>query len=90
MSDWISVNEALPEMIGKGTRSKSVLIRRNYGAGGISTTAISFRWSEAMIMHFNFKDEHHLYDCWDGQESKGYIVTHWMPLPEPPETATDE
>ena len=85
MNNWISVKERLPEMVGKGDRSKSVLIRRNHGVDSIPTTAISFRWSEAMIMHFNFNDEFSVCDCWDGQESKGYIVTHWQPLPEPPE-----
>ena len=85
MNNWISVKERLPEMVGRGTRSESVLIRRNHGFDSKPTTAISFRWSEAMIMHFNFNDDSFTCDCWDGQESNGYVVTHWQPLPEPPE-----
>ena len=77
-NNWISVNERLPEA------GKLVLIRRNHGL--LKTTAISFRRSEEEIaLYSEFNNEDFTCDCWDGQESNGYVVTHWMPLPEPPE-----
>jgi len=84
MSGWIDVKDRLPEMTYRGARSENVLIRRDCGKGSVPSTSISFRWSEAQIMSTSFNDEHSITDCWDGQESKGYRVTHWMPLPEPP------
>ena len=76
--EWISVNERLPKA------GKRVLIRRNHGL--LKTTAISFRRSEDEIaLYSEFNDDSFTCDCWDGQESNGYVVTHWQPLPEPPE-----
>ena len=78
MTNWISVEERLPKA------GKRVLIRRNHGL--LKITAISFRRSEDEIaLYSEFNDEDFTCDCWDGQESNGYVVTHWQPLPEPPE-----
>lgn len=86
MTNWISVEERLPEMVGSGARSESVLIRRNHAIDSRPTTAISFRWSEDEIaLYSEFNDDSFTCDCWEGQESNGYVVTHWQPLPEPPE-----
>ena len=83
MANWISVKERLPET------GERVLIRSHL-AFNISNiwgyTAISFRRSEEEIEYLSqFNDDSFTCDCWDGQESNGYTVTHWMPLPEPPE-----
>lgn len=80
MSEWISVEERLPEMAGRGDRSESVWVLRDTGDGTPTSHAVSFRWSEAMIMSANFNDEFSIVDCWDGQESKGYRVICWMPI----------
>lgn len=84
MSKWISVEDRLPEMIGRGDRSESVLILRKTKDGKNSSHAISFLWSDAMIMSMSFNDEFSHTDTWNGQESNGYRVTHWIPLPESP------
>jgi len=84
---WISVEDELPSI--EGDRSRSVLIRRVYKNGTVSFTT-SFLWSEAKKMSFSFNEPHWQTDIWNAQESNGYTVTHWMPLPQPPKGESDE
>ena len=77
MSDWIRIDERLPDV--KDDRSKGVLVYTSSGA-----IRISFLWSDAMQMSFSHNAPYEIIDRWHKQESQGYAVTHWMPLPEPP------
>ena len=72
MSDWISVEDQLPEASGLHLAGKRVLIFYD-------------TWKEIFIAArvFNSPD----YWCWMDEEDDCYApmsVTHWMPLPEPP------
>jgi len=68
--EWISVKDRLPEKNGKS----SIFCLVNTVYDGI------------VVRPFN--EFHH---CWDDEESDDYysdsingLVTHWMPLPQPP------
>lgn len=84
---WISVEDELPSI--EGDRSRLVLIRRVYKNGTVSFTT-SFLWSEAKKMSFSFNEPYWQTDTWNAQESNGYTVTHWMPLPKTPKENNDE
>ena len=87
---WISVNGRLPEM-GEHYQSEDVLVCIDYRPDDTDTTKDSY----VSIDHVDFncfgqgefsceRD-----DPRDGEPSP-YFVTHWMPLPEPPEDDHDE
>jgi hypothetical protein len=70
MSEWISVEERLPELIpcNAGTAySEAVIV---WTSGKKAMIAV---WSEKGIICAA--------DYWDAWEED---ITHWMPLPEPP------
>ena len=82
---WISVKDKLPEM-GEHYQSEDVLVCIDYRPDDPDTTKDSY----VSIDHVDFncfgqgwfsceRD-----DPRDGEPSP-YFVTHWMPLPEPPE-----
>lgn len=81
---WINVNDRLPEITRRGVRSDNVLVVRDCGKGTISSYAVTFMWSEAQIMHQMHNNPRDIAERWNEQESKGYRVTHWMPLPKFP------
>ena len=85
LSGWISVKDRLPEM-GEHYQSEDVLVCIDYRPDDPDTTKDSY----VSIDHVDFncfgqgwfsceRD-----DPRDGEPSP-YFVTHWMPLPEPPE-----
>lgn len=75
MSEWISVKERLPEQDGK------VLCRygfeREGKRSGYMVTGCLDYYATDEIPHFQ-------------HASTGLYVTHWMPLPEPPEEERDD
>lgn len=73
MSDWISVKERLPkEEISPITNDfKKVLCATTFGDVRMYGYGTAFGNKEP---HF-----------WHGCETMDEYVTHWMPLPEPPE-----
>lgn len=86
VQEWISVNDRLPEM-GEHYQSEDVLVCIDYRPDDPDTTKDSY----VSIDHVDFncfgqgwfsceRD-----DPRDGEPSP-YFVTHWMPMPEPPET----
>ena len=85
---WISVKDRLPEM-GEHYQSEDVLVCIDYRPDDPDTTEDTY----VSIDHVDFncfgqgefsceRD-----DPRDGEPSP-YFVTHWMPLPEPPEEGT--
>ena len=75
MSNWISVKDSLPI-----SKDASVLV--HFANGSIESVHIQYYFDDITN------------GCIDGvqQYSKWYItaeVTHWMPLPEPPEVNDD-
>lgn len=80
---WINVKDGLPCV--EKHRSNTVLIVRDCGDGTLPSITTSFMWSEAQIMAYSHQNPHEISERWDDQESKGYRVTHWQPLPKLPE-----
>lgn len=70
MSKCISVCERKPDS------DCVVLIASNYG---VRSGFFSKTWSGKFQDHLSSNDEG--MEDWDGVE---FVVTHWMPLPEPP------
>ncbi len=79
---WISVDDRLPEITLLDIRSDSVLVLRDCGNGTPQSSCVTFMWSESQIMSQFHNNMYEKAERWDGQESKGYRVTHWMPLPK--------
>ena len=82
--DWININDRLPEITRRGIASVSVLVVRDCGEGTLPSHDVTFMWSESQIMHKCHNNPRDIAERWNEQESKGYRVTHWMPLPELP------
>ncbi len=72
MSDWISVDDRLPD---KCCDDVSIWTRPDYGYDCHTGFYESFNNSWFAWFH----DSH-------GSEKNNITVTHWMPLPEPPES----
>ena len=90
VQEWISVKDRLPEM-GEHYQSEDVLVCIDYRPDNPDTTEDSY----VSIDHVDFncfgqgwfsceRD-----DPRDGEPSP-YFVTHWMPMPEPPEREKTE
>lgn len=74
MSEWISVEDRIPKEIknSNGTGfSKEVLILDCYGEMSIAWYV--YPWRDERLLGFS-----------DGVKNSFGVVTHWMPLPEPP------
>ena len=69
MFDWLSVKDRLPEKVGDGLASERVLI-----AYGVKDKRIDF--AKSRIDGWAMLDN----NLCPRQE----LITHWMPLPEPP------
>lgn len=70
MSEWISVNDRLPE------NEKEVLTYYGFNRGDGD---LGMRFC-GVLTYYAFDPSPH----WQ-HESTGLTVTHWMPLPNPPE-----
>ena len=85
---WISVKDRLPEM-GEHYQSEDVLVCIDYRPDDPDTTEDTY----VSIDHVDFNCfEQGEFSCERddprGGEPSPYYVTHWMPLPEPPEEGT--
>lgn len=69
-SEWISVKERLPK------DERSVLAYYGFGRDGVPNSDMMFT---GVLSYFCFDPEPH----WQ-HASHNVVVTHWMPLPEPP------
>ena len=69
---WISVEERLPEI------KEPVLAMVHWDDFGDTMMCYGCR----------YKTRWYLWNCVEGELLKNFTVTHWMPLPEPPEEAT--
>jgi len=67
MSEWISVEDQLPE------EGVVILVYDGYGTHGVQYTLATTSYSNA---------------CMSGEEHSEALrgITHWMPLPQPPES----
>ena len=92
MSEWISVEDALPEYC---TPVLVFCANANYKHDGLKTIVASYQSAEDLFETSEiFDSEEDAEDSWiaevslfDGEYGGKYInedVTHWMPLPEPP------
>jgi hypothetical protein len=82
MSDWIPVSERLPEM--RKARPGWTYLTSD-------TVLIATAWEDVCLGYRSQADENAPIVWWDagsGDEGAGVTtVTHWMPLPKPPEVA---
>ncbi len=103
-NEWISVKEQLPEperqVLVLTTRNGHTIVTDGmYENGKISTEASCWCWYD---LDFDYDEENDLYLIPEGWwEYKHYngddehnhliddVVTHWMPLPEPPKEGAD-
>ena len=84
MSEWISVKTALPACTKEYTydgeswlESDTVIVLAQYGTDTEHGIGVCMDTSEGIYWHgFTYEKELDLQAC---------SVTHWMPLPEPPE-----
>lgn len=76
VQEWIPVTERLP------SDEKPVLAYYGYNNDGDYGLAMMFTGT---LSYFCFDPNPH----WQ-HESTGLVVTHWMPLPQPPKGDTDE
>ncbi|MCY1374498.1 hypothetical protein D9M69_618440 [compost metagenome] len=74
MSDWISVQERLPEVERRLERECRIVVVR-VAPLNISTPVLVFDGERVKSMKLEWFD-----DCL----TLPYCVTHWMPLPSPP------
>lgn len=75
MNQWISVKDRLPQKI---TNKVLVLCKNKYvGFGHYEKYKGAETW-------YNLESQKPFND-WDLDDCETYEVTHWMPLPEPPE-----
>ena len=84
MSEWINVNDRLPEM-GEHYQSEDVLVCINYRPDDPDTTEDTYVSIDHVAFNCFGQGEFSCErdDPRDGEPSP-YFVTHWMPLPEPP------
>lgn len=81
MSKWIPVTERLPEDVyGKGRKQITVLVCSE--SGKVSTTS-----RQRVVKFDKDKLEWVMLDTFEWGQRKR--VTHWMPLPEPPERSDE-
>lgn len=84
-SKWISVEERFPPI------DKEVLVFAvglpEWGFEGKTTTAIAYRF---MYRFWNGGKEYEQWSTPWEHFHKDYKITHWMPLPEPPEEGGGE
>lgn len=78
MSEWISVEDRLPEAK-NGVSSESVLVVKDCGPGSIPSMDVAFAWADGHLLGGK---------RWNHLEDVGYRITHWMPLPAPPSNKT--
>lgn len=71
MSEWISVNDRMPD------KNKSIIINIDFDSKHVGPLVICGKWTgnTFKVGPNGVKKE----------DEDGIIVTHWMPLPEPPE-----
>ncbi len=81
MSEWISVKDGLPGKVGR------YLIRRSMKTWKYEED-IKIEWFCALDIYSHKKELHRLrfISCGCKEDLK---VTHWMPLPEPPENKNE-
>lgn len=84
MAEWISVEERMPAL------DTEVLVFAvglpEWGYEGKTTMAIAYRFT------YRFWSSGKEYEQWSTPWEyfhKDYKITHWMPLPEPPEEVDD-
>lgn len=87
MSNWINVNDRLPDKEGEYL----CYISWNDGSGFIKLCR--FAKNLYSVDHYDFRGVHR--SGWYGYDSEyGYFeqhnVTHWQPLPNPPESEVQE
>lgn len=84
MSEWVRVEDRLP------TPWQSVLV---FCKGGNITECKFYGKEECERWDYRFGRQGRAYygkqGRWFEAAEKGYVVTHWMPLPEPPEMNAD-
>ena len=82
---WISVKERLPERVPGAEYSQvQCIVNKEYKWVRGQSAGVYY---QIQILVFN-----HEHECWDTEDGDDYDcdinqVTHWMPLPEPPEVA---
>lgn len=91
MSEWISVKDRLPEMYGHYLTVNSV-----FRKGKAVRSFTKERWwdmesrDDPSVRGFYTPDGWmHVYDFSGDSITVGVRVTHWMPLPKPPESANN-
>ena len=87
---WISVKDRLPEM-GEHYQSEDVLVCIDYRPDDPGTTEDTYVSIDHVAFNCFGQGEFSCErdDPRDGEPSP-YFVTHWMPLPEPPDDDHDE
>ena len=85
VQEWISVNDKMPEM-GEHHQSEDVLVCIDYRPDDPGTTEDTYVSIDHVAFNCFGQGEFSCErdDPRDGEPSP-YFVTHWMPLPEPPE-----
>ena len=85
MSEWISVKDRLPEM-SEHYQGEDVLVCIDYRPDDPDTTEDTYVSIDHVAFNCFGQGEFSCErdDPRDGEPSP-YFVTHWMPLPEPPE-----
>ena len=76
MAEWISVDTALPEI------GEDVLTRRESGSYQIEQAMVRAMYGAPESVNVSIE-----WECDWGEDG---AVTHWMPLPDPPEEVQDD
>lgn len=76
-SDWISVEDRLPD------KELKEYQRMNHGGDRIEVIVLIEGTDEATTLDYNGED---FFNDWNDP----FVVTHWMPLPQPPKEAHND
>lgn len=79
MSEWISVEDRLPEMAGQNVLVYGVNLFGQHHIFMAFQGYGDFNWYTSDVTYMNNRD------LGDNRLSTNWDITHWMPLPEPPE-----